>query len=169
MKITSLTLLSELMRQFFLRTHGCEALIIIILSHPQNKPLRCTTEEVQGPQNKEAAVQAWEARSAQSQHGVPLGHATPFSLTKDHTGRGLEFLWCYLHSNRGKEKKKNNTKDGAYFSQFKTIWNSRVSNASHLAKAGLTHEITHWGCALSVSVRETYLGPQPQLFRMAPD
>ena len=86
-KIASLTLLSELMRQFFLRTHGCEALIIIILSHPQNKPFeRRDLEEVRDPENKEAAVQAFLGgeKCTVSARRAPRTCCT-VSLTKDHT------------------------------------------------------------------------------------
>ena len=75
------------MRQFFLRTHGCEALIIIILSHPQNKPFEMhNLEEVQGPQNKEAAVRAFLGgeKCTVSARRAPWTCYT-VSLTKDHT------------------------------------------------------------------------------------
>lgn len=112
-KITFLTLLSELMRPFFLRTHGCKALIIILLSHPQNKPFeRRDLEEVRGPENKEAAVPAFlggETRTVSARR-APWTRYT-ISLTKiTHEGTGVSLV-LFIPEPR-KEKK---TKDRAYF------------------------------------------------------
>ena len=41
----------------------------------------------------------------------------------------------------------------------------RVSNASQLAKAGLTHEITHWGCAIKRSLSGDISGSPASAFQ----
>ena len=138
-KITFLTLLSELMRPFFffLRTHGCKALIIILPSHPQNKPFeRRELEEARGPENKEAAVPAFlggEMRTVSARR-APWTRYT-VSLTKDHPRRDWSYFGV-IYTQTAERKKK--TKDRAYFFSLRPN-RIRVPNASHLAEAGLTH------------------------------
>ena len=110
-KITFLTLLSELMRPFFfLRTHGCKALIIILPSHPQNKPFeRRELEEARGPENKEAAVPAFlggEMRTVSARR-APWTRYT-VSLTKDHPRRDWSFFGV-IYTRTAERKKKLKT------------------------------------------------------------